>query len=71
MENKLEPHTRIYQPEYGIKNDDGTTFYHRPNIYIKSNGDIKVQMDNCYQVGVKQTKELLKKISKTLESLTL
>lgn len=66
-ERVLQPHTRVYEPEYAIKNDDGTVFYHRPTIELRSNS-VKVKIENCPNVGMKQTKELLKNIINDLDS---
>ncbi len=65
---ELKPHTLIYEPEYAIKNEDGTVFYHRPTIKKRSNGNILIELES-HQVGVKQTVQLLRNIIKTLLAL--
>ncbi len=62
----MKPHTQIYELEFAIKNDDGLTFYHRPELKIKSNGTIEINRITDYGIGQKQMILLLKKITKAL-----
>jgi len=65
----MKPHTQIYELEFAIKNDDGSTFYHRPELKIKSNGMLEIIKVTDYGIGQKQMILLLKKITKTLLEL--
>jgi len=65
----MKPHTQIYELEFAIKNDDGSTFYHTPELKIKSNRTIEINRITDYAIGQKQMILLLKKITKALSEL--